>query len=940
MRRNMTYFLPVVLLISSLLSLPIVPVARAADYLAPDTRNELHEAKFMADADYILSRLEAGQEPKADEWERLQESARVYLNVPDLEVFYSKERESILFFNRNTIGDGLYRLMGGDKADHKGKGDISTLLSDGSNVFVDTVSLETPTFRARVDLFRKTPEVIEEIKAMGAELKDVLPETPISPVVERGRSYHEGKLGTSPVAENFRPSKKEDLPYVAEMPEAERKRLMLIALESIVKGEGVFSTLAAGASSRMNVKEAPPEAKALVAEMYGQDKPLESKAAVPIGKVDGKIFTFLGSFMTNVARFEEAVARWFGGEIKHNKVMILTNDDYENELKGELSLRDNYGVQGEIIAPHQALGEQYVATVADTKKLEEKLGPARFEKAMAKAKEVAADIEAGKPESVVMAGEKTPLGHGEYFHQMVGTGLLRDLMKKNVRWIAVRNIDNSAATFDEDWLVTLGLFLEQNLDFQAEVSPRMPGMKGGGLIVTPTRLQLTEDPSFEATWKALVKENKDKGLELIDDNWLGLAYAVHAFAQAGDKLAIDPTRMDTEGGAFTNLEEIAKAFKDLKVKLFRDKSGNVRVVRKVDSGDTAWFNDAVAIFRPEYLLHIYGKPGQTREGFLQEMENATPEELEAIAARGRAKFPTLVDPKPAKFSDTVAVKIETNMWQSTGVAGPEAKIKAVGVMSAANIKLDDFKKMTPEERAKIILHLRFLATKAWKADPGKPEVETYLANKAYIGDILEHVVHGELLPADLPRLALPKAYEGLRVLEIGRSYPQSDAEGNLYFGLTFSDAQGKPAEIPLEEFNRHIDVKFHAYTEGHKADLPVVLMEPNPKTGLYEGIRLPFDQRGYKRFKVAAADMANFMKAAGVKGSVVVKFKPKVTIPGNPEPIWVAMEANTPDNPYGDLVVSLPLLRNAMDVSMNGFVEKPGSFDRKLESQALFVGSL
>src|SRR6185437_13784723 len=189
----------------------------------------------------------------------------------------------------------------------------------------------------------------------------------------------------------------------------------------------------------------------------------------------------VGLFLKNVARMDESVHRWAGGDhFKSNRVLILTNDEYASELNAELEKQQRYDYRGEILEPHQQLGDQYIATEADARKLSGKPGiiSEQLDKAIKRSRDSARQIQEGRAESIVLAGEKAPLGHGEFFHQMVSSGLLLKLFKEKVRWISIRNIDNTAATFDWDWLVTLGVFLEEGLDFQAEVSPRIPNQKG------------------------------------------------------------------------------------------------------------------------------------------------------------------------------------------------------------------------------------------------------------------------------------------------------------------------------------------------------------------------------------------------------------------------------------------------------------------------------
>ncbi len=652
----------------------------------------------------------------------------------------------------------------------------------------------------------------ERLRAQERAVSDVLLELTLEPpspapsqlVIDRGLAYHKGELQTSPIAVPFRPSRQEDVVSIPDLPDAERRRYLLTAVQSVAKGEGVFGVLGAGMGARMPVTQTPPKVQELVRQMFGEDHQLLSKAAVPIGVADGEVYTFLGAFLINVRRLEEAASRWAGqSDLPPNGKLIFTNAEYAEELAQERRLRGDYRVSGLIDTPQQALGEQYVATSADTRRFAGALGEEQFARALALAEAVDRRIQAGHPEVVVLPGESTALGHGEFLHQAVTDGRLLRWLKDGVPWITARNIDNSAGTFDEDWLVALGMFLEEDLDFLAEVSPRTPGQRGGAMIITQDGShQLAEDPSVEATWQAVVEEMQAQGFgrpgagelaqgltqaglgeeraariahQLLDRQGepeevlkgAGLTPEHQAEVRAllarvlegatslvlealerDGRVELVPYRMDVDGAlTITDRQQLTEGLRNGAYQFFRRTTdGALQGVRRVTSQSTYWFNDAMAIIRPRYWFYLYGKEGQTLEEFTQELDSATPEQLEAIAGRGRRKFPSLVDPKPAKTRDAVAVKIETNMWQSTGVAAPGARIKTVGVMSAFNVPPGEaFAQMTPEEQHQVVKHLRMLATKQWRGP-----AESYEANTPFFPAVLDYILHGELIPADLP----------------------------------------------------------------------------------------------------------------------------------------------------------------------------------------------
>jgi hypothetical protein len=563
--------------------------------------------------------------------------------------------------------------------------------------------------------------------------------------IQRGVLYHQGQLKTSPVPFAFRPSRREDVPLVDELSAEDRKRYLAQALASLAAGEGVMGALAAGQSSRMNPKLAPTEVQALVQQMYGEPRVLESKAAVPIGVIDERVITFLGAFALHRARLEKAVKDFANGSSRPNATFILTNAGYETELANELELNQYYGLDSSSLdSPHQSLGFQFVANREDVGK--SKLSPEDKAYALQRAEQVLKDIQESRPESVILPGEKAPLGHADFFHEMIRSGLLVSYWRAGRRWISLRNIDNVAAKFDEQWLVTLGMFLDRHLDFQAEVSPRIPGMKGGALIVDEQgNHRLTEGPSFDATWAAVKEELTEAGFEVVP---FERARTVLQEDAVGGILRLSPYRMDFSQEATldlptaqANLEaKNAKGEPDPVLWLFENAAGERRWIRRVRPEDTYWFNNATALISFSMWRHLYGKEGQTWEEFLSEVEAASPEQREAIVERGRSKFPVLIDPKPAKTQRGMAAKPEGNLWQATLIAGPEARIGAVGVQSVSNIDQTAYQSASSSEKRASLRGLRMLATKQWEG-----EAESYQSNKIFIADLLDYIVHAPIL---------------------------------------------------------------------------------------------------------------------------------------------------------------------------------------------------
>jgi len=545
-----------------------------------------------------------------------------------------------------------------------------------------------------------SPEDIDEESGI-QPISDNAMATPIQ--IARGVAYWIGKTAATSITRPFRASRQEDVSDITKLSLSEKQRLEKIAINSLLQGQGVIGMLQAGASSRMNVKDAPPEVRSMAHEN------IQSKAGVPIGIIDGQTVTYLDAFGINVSRIlqqinSEAINSGEGNnKLNENDILLFSNDDYRPEQEGIITAHHNYGLPQQIRFINQPLEPIYWATPADVEALKAKSKfktEADFQTALAKAKDVQARLEAGEQSAIIVQNQRDPLGHGEFLHQLIVSGELLHMFDTGKKWFFIKNVDNYAAKLDRVWLQILGKFLDQGIDFQPEVSPRAPAQAGGSLIVMEDTgsQQLAEDPTLKAT--------------------LG----------ADGKPKVSPT-------------------------------------------DSFWFNDAVAMGRPEYVASLYQKQGQTLEEFLAEyrqaVESKDSEALEAIAERGRAKFPKLIDPKLAKNEPGATIKIETNMWQSTGVAPIEMKIESVGVRGARNFNINEYPSMNQQEQQTELANLRFLATKQWTIDPksrteAKTKLETllgrevtdaevdltlesYEGNKRIADDLLRYILKADLV---------------------------------------------------------------------------------------------------------------------------------------------------------------------------------------------------
>jgi len=336
-------------------------------------------------------------------------------------------------------------------------------------------------------------------------------------------------------------------------------------------------------------------------------------------------------------------------------------------------------------------------------------------------------------------------------HQMIASGAMVHFWDKDVKWFSLRNIDNSAATFDEDWLVALGMLLIERRDMQPEVSPRVGGQKGGGLYRFPAKGHvLNEDPAIKASLDNFEQYQKSHGF-IKQDASIVIGERATQFASDHERREIT-VKLGKYFMRYENYSPSGEEIKEVTIDdlILLEQKGKLMVYEKdgkhffyqtATSQDSYWFNDAVAIFTLKYAVNFYKKKGQSDEEFIEELRAATRKERRSIAERGRGKFPVLIDPKPAE-KGMVTARPETNFWQGTSVVAEGIKVQAVGVNSLNNIRaeFEEADRLGDEEKKiELVRHLRMLATKRWTGP------ESYEGNKPYIPYILEQVLNGDLL---------------------------------------------------------------------------------------------------------------------------------------------------------------------------------------------------
>jgi len=465
---------------------------------------------------------------------------------------------------------------------------------------------------------------------------------PFGPISDLGNEYLAGALRQQHLEGDFSPSARDDVLHCENLTSQQRDMFESAALVPLRQGAVALSVLAAGASSRMHLRDIPPDVADMVRDCGRTELP-SSKALVPVVKLHGEVFNYLDLFLINAQRFSQQA-----GSETH--AVIFVSESNADEIRDHLDQVNYRGFPRQrVLTFVQPLEPQIVAKVDDIKKAEKHFA--------------AADLNQVLMISEKYAGhdlpQRKPGGHGEFLHQLIARGTLGELLERGVKYLSVRNIDNTAALHDQNWLSAFGYFLSENADMLVEVAQRPHGQKGGALIRQQNRWRIAEDPSFVGT--------------------------------------------------------------------------------RCHASDSYYINAAVAIMRCDYFYPIY----ETSDRELREaMSQPLPErnrKLQAIAQRGRAKFPTLLDAKPVKLPDgkTVgAVTPETNMWESTGI---DARLKVLPLAVDSDRDAgEDLVAQAEEARRQRALRVRFSPTKTWAdyEDANKQCIVRYVAEKIVNGKLI------------------------------------------------------------------------------------------------------------------------------------------------------------------------------------------------------------
>ncbi|HSD11035.1 MAG TPA: UTP--glucose-1-phosphate uridylyltransferase [Candidatus Binatia bacterium] len=298
-----------------------------------------------------------------------------------------------------------------------------------------------------------------------------------------GEAYLEGRLAQARLRGEFRPSRREDVTDIERLASAERHAAIARGIEALGRGEVGYGVLAAGASTRMNLADVPPEARHLL-ERAGREE-IKSKAMVPVVEIGGRVLSFLDLFLANVVRLSSETRT-------SCPIVVLASEGNREEIEGHVGRVEEIATD-RVFSFCQTLDPQIVASVADVE---------RSRKNFASQRDVASALELSRRFAGCELTIRKPGGHGEFLHQLISSGTLARLLRRGVRYVSVRNVDNVGGLLDDRWLVILGRMIEAERNIVVEVSrrPDGPAGKGGALIVRPSGdFELAEDPAFAGT---------------------------------------------------------------------------------------------------------------------------------------------------------------------------------------------------------------------------------------------------------------------------------------------------------------------------------------------------------------------------------------------------------------------------------------------------------
>ncbi len=224
----------------------------------------------------------------------------------------------------------------------------------------------------------------------------------------------------------------------------------------------------------------------------------------------------------------------------------------------------------------------------------------------------------------------------------------------------------------------------------------------------------------------LTARNIDNVAAVFDETWLaGFGYMLGQDAQMLVEVSQRP--IGQKGGALVRVDGAWRLAEDPS---FQGTS--------FQATDSYYMNNAAAVLRLDYFEAIY----ETSVDELQRIASEPPEvsrpRFNEIAARGRAKFPTIVEAKPVNLDGTIvaAVTPETNMWESTGVV-PGLRILPFAVQSERDAG-EQLAQLEPEEQRARAYRVRFSPTKSWAdySDENKQCISRHVAERIVRGPLV------------------------------------------------------------------------------------------------------------------------------------------------------------------------------------------------------------
>ena len=190
----------------------------------------------------------------------------------------------------------------------------------------------------------------------------------VGSISELGQRYLDGELRQQALSGDIRLSAQEDVPRVSDFSANERNELRELGLAALSSGRVGFGVLAAGASSRMNLRDLPADVAQMLKQTGKDDLPL-SKALVPVIAHSGETYNYLDLFLLNCRRFLEQVNA-------SAKTVIFVSEKNGPEIREHLEGCQNQGLNTDDVWDFvQPIEPQIVASSADVAKAESNLRP-------------------------------------------------------------------------------------------------------------------------------------------------------------------------------------------------------------------------------------------------------------------------------------------------------------------------------------------------------------------------------------------------------------------------------------------------------------------------------------------------------------------------------------------------------------------------------------